>query len=57
MGLERWLNDFKSTGCSSRSPEINSQQPYGESQPSILESDALFWHAGVHANRALINIK
>ena len=25
----------------SRSPEFNSQQPHGNSQPSIMESDAL----------------
>jgi hypothetical protein len=33
----------KSTGCSSRSPEFNSQQPHGGSQPSVMGSDALFW--------------
>jgi hypothetical protein len=32
----------KSTGCSSRDPEFNSQQLHGGS-PSILGSDALFW--------------
>lgn len=32
----------KSTACSSRSPEFNSQQPQG-SQPSVMRSDALFW--------------
>jgi hypothetical protein len=35
---------------------FNSQQPYGGSQPSILGSDALFWHAGIHTDRAFINI-
>jgi hypothetical protein len=34
---------LKSTDCSSRSPEFNSQQPHGGSQPSIMRSDALFW--------------
>ena len=33
----------KSTLCSSRGPEFNSQQPHGGSQPSVMGSDALFW--------------
>jgi hypothetical protein len=33
----------KSTDCSSRGPEFNSQQPHGGSQPFIMGSDALFW--------------
>ncbi|MDS4065654.1 hypothetical protein, partial [Enterococcus faecalis] len=33
----------KSTDCSSRGPEFNSQQPHGGSQPSVMRSDALFW--------------
>ena len=33
----------KSTDSSSRDPEFNSQQPHGGPQPSIMESDALFW--------------
>jgi hypothetical protein len=33
----------KSTDCSSRDPELNSQQPHGGSQPSVMDSDALFW--------------
>lgn len=33
-----------STSCSFRSPEFESQQPYGASQPPIWGSDALFWH-------------
>jgi len=36
-------------------PEFNSQQPHGGSQPSVMGSDALFWHTGVHADRALIH--
>jgi hypothetical protein len=47
----------KGTGCSSRGPEFNSQQPHGGSQSSVMGSDALFWLAGVHADRALIYIK
>ena len=39
-----------------RGPEFNLQQPHGGLQPSIMGSDALFWHAGVHADRALIQI-
>jgi hypothetical protein len=34
---------MKSTGCSSRGPEFNSQQPHGGSQPSVMGSDALFY--------------
>jgi hypothetical protein len=45
----------KNTVCSFRGPEFNSQQPHGGSQASIVGSDALFWHAGVHADRALIH--
>jgi hypothetical protein len=33
----------KSTDCSSKGPEFNSQQPHGGSQPSVMGSDALFW--------------
>ena len=33
----------KSIACSSRGPEFNSQQPHGDSQPSVMGSDALFW--------------
>ena len=44
----------KSTAGSSRGPEFNSQQLHGGSQASIMGSDALFWHAGVHADRALV---
>jgi hypothetical protein len=41
-GLERWLV-VKSTVCSSRGPEFNSQQPHGGSQPSVMGFGALFW--------------
>jgi hypothetical protein len=33
----------KSTDCSSRCLDFNSQQPHGGSQPSLMGSDALFW--------------
>ena len=33
-----------STDCFSRGPEFNSQQPYSGSQPSVMESIALFWY-------------
>jgi hypothetical protein len=46
----------KRTGCSSRGPEFNFQQPHAGSQPSIMGSYVFFWHAGVHADRALIHI-
>ena len=43
----------RSTGCSSRGPEFNSQQPHGGSQSSIMGSDALFWPIGVQDDKAL----
>jgi hypothetical protein len=43
----------KTTGGSSRSPEFNSQQPHGGSQPSVVRSGALFWPVGMHAGRML----
>jgi hypothetical protein len=33
----------KSTACSSKSPEVKSQQLHGVSQPSVMRSDAFFW--------------
>jgi hypothetical protein len=46
----------KSTGCSSRGSEFNSQQPHGCGlQPSVMGSDALFRYAGLCADRALIH--
>jgi hypothetical protein len=33
----------KSTDCSSKCPELKSQQPYGGSQPPVMRCDALFW--------------
>jgi hypothetical protein len=59
---EGWRDSsvVKSTGCSSRGPEFNSQQPHGGSQPSVMGSDTLFWPGGIHAGRMLytkINLK
>jgi hypothetical protein len=31
-----------STDCPSRGPEFKSQQPYRDSQPSVMRMDALF---------------
>jgi hypothetical protein len=45
--------EVKSTVCSSRGPEFNSQQPHGGSKPSVMPSSALFWLAGINAGRAL----
>jgi hypothetical protein len=39
-----------------RGSEFNSQQPHDGSQLSIMGSDPLFWHEGVHADRTLIYI-
>lgn len=44
----------KSTVCSFRGPEFNSQQSHAGSQISIMECDALFCHAGMYADRVLI---
>jgi hypothetical protein len=44
----------KSTNCSSRGPEFNSQQPHDCSLLSIKGSDASFWPTVVHADKALI---
>ena len=33
----------RSTDCSSRGPEFNSQQPHGSSQPSVMGSDGLWY--------------
>ena len=43
--FEGWRDGsvVKSTDCSSWGPEFKSQQPHGDSQPSVIESDALFW--------------
>jgi hypothetical protein len=38
--MAQWV---KSTDCSSRGPEFNSQQPHGGLQPSVMRSDALYW--------------
>jgi hypothetical protein len=34
----------KSIDCSSEGPEFKSQQPHGDSQPSVMRSDVLFWN-------------
>jgi hypothetical protein len=47
----------KNIGCSSRGLEFNSQKPHSGSQPSVMRSDALFWHADVHADRAFVYLK
>jgi hypothetical protein len=33
-------SEVKSTDCSHKGPEFNSQQPHGGSQPSVIGSDA-----------------
>jgi hypothetical protein len=45
LRLRGWGDDsaVKSTDCSSRGPEFNSQQPHGGSQPPVMGSDGLFW--------------
>ena len=56
--LSGWRDgSVKSTGCSSRGPEFNSQHPHGGSQSSIMGSDVLFCHKGICVNGALIYTK
>jgi hypothetical protein len=43
----------KSTDCSSRGPEFNSQQPHGGSRPSVMGSGALSGVSG-DSNSVLI---
>ncbi|EDM06555.1 rCG34594 [Rattus norvegicus] len=43
------------TGCSSRGPELNSNNYIGGSQPSLMSSDALFCCAGVLAHKIFIH--
>jgi hypothetical protein len=43
FGAREIGSGVKSTGCSSRGPEFNSQQPHGGSQPSVMGLDDLFW--------------
>jgi hypothetical protein len=45
---EGWRDGLavKSTDCSSRGPEFNSQQLHGGSQLSEMGSDAVFWSEG-----------
>jgi hypothetical protein len=50
-------SEVKSTVCSSRGPEFNSQQSHGGSQPSVMGSDALFWPAGTHVGRTCMHNK
>jgi hypothetical protein len=47
----------KSTDCSSRGPEFNSQQPHGGSQPSAMGSNALFWCVSEDSYSVLTYIK
>jgi hypothetical protein len=47
-------SEVESTDCSFRGPEFNSQQPHGDSQPSVMESNALFWHEGIYVGRQTI---
>ena len=53
--LGGWRDDseVKSTGCSSKGPEFNSQQPHDGSQLSVMRSGVLFWHAGIYTGRIL----
>ena len=45
----------KSTACSSKGPEFNSQQPHGVSQPSVMTSGALFLPADIQTEYCIHN--
>jgi hypothetical protein len=47
----------KSTDCSFRSLEFNSQRPHGGSQPSVIRSDVLFWCVSEDSYSLLIYLK
>ena len=53
LGGWRDGSEVKSTDCSSRGPEFNSQQPHGGLQPSVMRSGALFWHASIHGRNVV----
>ena len=40
--MAQWLRPL--VACYSRDPKFNSEQPHGDSQPSSMESDPLFWY-------------
>jgi hypothetical protein len=42
-GVWRDGSAVKSTGCSCKDPEFNSQQSHGGSKPSVMGSDAFLW--------------
>ena len=46
-------SEVKSTGCTSKGPEFNSQELHGGSQPSVMKYTALFWPAGTYSGRPL----
>lgn len=62
LGLERW-SVVKSTGCTSKEPRFNSQNPRGSSRSSVtvvhitevIHIDSL-WYEDIHANRTPIYI-
>ena len=35
--------ELRALSAPTRGPEFNSQQPLGDSQPSVMGSDAVFW--------------
>ena len=49
----RAASEVKSTVCSSRGHEFNSQQPHGGSQPSVMRTSALSWLAGINAGNTV----
>jgi hypothetical protein len=55
-GYSGWRDGsvVKSTDCSSRGPEFNSQYPHGGSQLFVMGSDALFWCVSEESNSVLI---
>jgi hypothetical protein len=52
MGKQGWRDGsvVKSTDCSSRGLEFNSQQPHDGSQPFGMRSDALSWCVTIYSH-------
>ena len=45
------LSVVKSTGCSSRGPELNSQHPHGSSQVSVTTDSSGIWHSNTKVHK------
>ena len=53
--VEIWAGGMESRALTPLPEEFNSQQPHGDSQPSIMKSGALFWHVGEHTEDCILD--